>query len=140
MYHTITVGIFLYIGFIWLLLTISFNVTMAVQNKDADFTGEKGIATLYPDKLMVLINRLHTVADDTESKVRFCGNLILWEAHQLNIIFTQKLACARRGSERTNWHLNKSNLRLGRLLNRHILPCSYQICPIVHEFFHSFVI
>lgn len=82
----VTVSKIVTFGFTRFLLIIHLDVAVAVIHKDADLAWGQFTAFLNPCDLTIVINRLHTIAADTNTKISTVRDCTLWKRNSFKIL------------------------------------------------------
>ena len=106
MQSAIAVGKVIALGFAWLLLIIHLDVAVAVIHEDADLTWGQFTAFLNPCDLTIVINRLHTVAADTNTKISTIRDSALGEGNCLKIAFIEECTSTSRNGKSADLHID----------------------------------
>ena len=119
-------------GFARFLLIIHLDVAIAVIHEDADLTWGQFTAFLNPCDLTIVINRLHTITADTNTKISTIRDCTLWKRNSFKIAFVEECTSTSRNGKRADRHIN-AFLFIGVLGNDSVFSGSYQIVTILAQ-------
>ena len=94
------------LGFAWLLLIIFFDVAITIIHEDANFTRGQFAAFLNPCNLPIVINRFHTIAADTNTKIGSIRDSALGEGNCLKIAFIEECTSTSRNGKSADLHID----------------------------------
>ena len=124
-------------GFARFLLIIHLDVAVAVIHEDADLTWGQFTAFLNPCDLTIVINWLHTIATDTNTKISSIRDRTLRERDSFKILFIEECTSTSRNGKRADWHIN-AFFFIGVPGNDSVFSGSYQIVTILAQLPQSF--
>lgn len=106
MQSAIAVGKVIALGFAWLLLIIFFDVAITIIHEDANFTRGQFTAFLNPCDLTIVINWLHTIAADTNTKISTVRDCTLWKRNSFKILFIEECTSTSRNGKSADLHID----------------------------------
>lgn len=126
----VTVSKIVTFGFARFLLIIHLDVAVAVIHEDADLAWGQFTAFLNPCDLTIVINRLHTIAADTNTKISAIRDCTLGERDSFKIPFIEECTSTSRTRKRADRHIN-AFLFIGVPGNDSVFSGGYQIVTIL---------
>lgn len=126
----VTVSKIVTFGFVRFLLIIHLDVAIAIIYEDADLAWGQFTAFLNPCDLTIVINRLHTIAADTNTKISAIRDCTLRERDSFKIPFIEECTSTSRNRKRADRHIN-AFLFIGVSGNDSVFSGGYQIVTIL---------
>ena len=88
------------------LLIIHLDVAVAVIHEDTDLTWGQFTAFLNPCDLTIVINWLHTIAADTNTKISTVRDCTLWKRNSFKIPFIEECTSTSRNRKSADLHID----------------------------------